>query len=71
MDELEVKIPSETETILNNNLVLSGETKANHNFINFGFIKSQLFDNGFQFPKTNNIVTTKLRNPKTNLTINI
>ena len=71
VDELHIKIPTETETILNKRLVPSGETKINSAFLDATKIGHRGFDNGFQFPKISSTVTTELSDPEENCTINI
>ena len=71
VDNLEIKITAEKETLLSDRLVPSGKTKPNNDFINFSKISTRFFDNGFQFPRKEGVVTTQLKNPSDNVIINI
>jgi len=71
IDDLEIKIQSSKETILNDRLVPSGTTKENSDFLEFKSIKEIDFDNGFVLPQSDGVVTTQLRNNHENATLNI
>jgi len=71
VNELKIMIPSEKETVLNKQLVPSGEIKSNSNFIMPKLIDKQTFDNGFQFPRQERIVNTELTDETEDCTINI
>ncbi len=71
VDDLKIKIPTKTETILSNRLVPTGETKVNKRFFNLTKIDDYSFDNGFQFSRKNGRVTTVIKNTKTDSELNI
>lgn len=71
VNDLDFKIQTNLETILNDGMVPSGETKITDDFLDFVKISDRFFDNGFQFSRKENIVTTQLRNSAEDTTINI